>query len=69
MKVSKNSKYSVAKHQNTGKGKWFFGKKSHNAKKTEKGDPLVCASTVCYAEKEEKPFRLNSLCQLIQFGP
>ena len=46
----------------------FFRKKSHNAEKTERGDPLVSPGMVCYAEKEEKPFWLSSLGQMIQFG-
>ena len=37
-------------------------------KKTEKGDPLGSRGTVCYAEKEEKPFWFSSLGQMIQFG-
>ena len=33
--------HSVAKHQTIEGGKiYIFGKKSHNAKKTERGDPL-----------------------------
>ena len=32
------------------------------------GDPLVSPGTVCYAEKEENPFRFSSLGQMIEFG-
>ena len=31
------------------------------------GDPLVSPGTVCYAEKEGKPFWFNSLGQMVQF--
>ena len=37
-------------------------------KKTERGDPLVSPGTICYAEKQEKPFWFSSLGQMIQFG-
>ena len=64
--------HSVAKNQkNEGGpfGEFFFEKKSHNAEKNSKGDdPLVFPGIVCYAEKEEKPFWLSSLGQMIQFG-
>ena len=62
MKVSKNSKYQT--HEKPKRRNWhasekfgfkIFRKKSHNAEKTERGDPLVSPGTVCYAEKEEKP--------------
>ena len=46
----------------------FFRKKSHNAEKTERGDPSVSSGNVCYAEQEEKPFWFSSLGQMIQFG-
>ena len=45
-----------------------FRNKSHNAKKTERGDPLVSVGVVCYAEKEEKPFLLSSLGQMSHLG-
>ena len=45
----------------------FFEKKSHNAEKKLKGDPLVSPGIVCYAEKEVKPFWFSSLGQIIQF--
>ena len=45
----------------------FFRKKCHNAKKLKR-DPLVSPGTVCYAEKEKKPFWFSSLGQMIQFG-
>ena len=47
----------------------IFGKKSRNAEKTEKGDPLVSPGIVCYAEKQEKPFWFSSLGQIVQFDP
>ena len=47
--------------------KKFFGK-SHNAEKTERGDPLVSPGMVCYAGKQEKPFWFSSLGQIVQFG-
>ena len=46
----------VAEHQKIGGGTlWeiFFEKKSHNAEKTERGDPLVSPGIVCYTEKKE----------------
>ena len=46
----------------------FFGKKSHNAEKTEREDPLVSPGMVCYAGKQEKPFWFSSLGQMVQFG-
>ena len=49
-------------------GIFFFQKKPHNAEKTESGDPLVSPGTVCYAEKQEKPFWFSSLAQMVQFG-
>ena len=62
----------VAKHQKIKGGtlweKIFFRKKSHNAEKTERGDPLVSPGMVCYAEKQEKPFWFSSLGQIVQFG-
>ena len=45
-------------------GRIFFGKKSHSAKKTERGDFLVSPGMVCYAEKEEKLFWFRSLGQM-----
>ena len=47
--------------------KKFFGKKSHNAEKKQKGDPLVSPSTVYYAEKQEKPIWFSSLGEMVQF--
>ena len=49
-------------------GNCFSGKKSHNPKKTEKGDSLVSCGMVCYAGKQEKPFWFISLGQMMQFG-
>ena len=49
-------------------GKFFFGKKSHNAEKTERGASLVSPGMVCYAGKQEKPFWFSSLGQMVQFG-
>ena len=40
---------------------------SHNAEKTERGDPLVSPGIVSYAEKEEILFWFSSLGQMIQF--
>ena len=50
------------------KGDLLGQKKSHNVEKTEREDSLVCPGMVCYAEKEEEPFRFSSLGQMIQFG-
>ena len=48
---------------------FFSGKKvSQCRKKTERGDPLVLPGMVCYAGKQEKPFWLSSLGQMVQFG-
>ena len=62
----------VAKHQKIEEGTvWgiFSRKKSHNAKKTENGDPLISPGIVCYSKKKEgKPFWFSSLGQMIQFG-
>ena len=50
-------------------GKNFFPeKKSQNAEKTERGNPLVSPGMVCYAGKQEKPFWFSSLDQIVQFG-
>ena len=50
-------------------GKFFLRKKSLAVpKKYERGDPLVSAGMVCYAEKQKKPFWLGSLGQIVQFG-
>ena len=55
----------VAKHQKIKRGilwgNFFPEKKSHNAEKTERGDPLVSPGMVCYAGKQEKPFWFSSL--------
>ena len=48
--------------------KFFLEKKSHNAEKTERGDPLVSPGMVSYAGKQEKPFWFSSLGQIVQFG-
>ena len=52
----------VSKDQKTEGGAFgaFFQKKSHNAKNTERGNPLVSPGTVCYAEKQGKPFWFSS---------
>ena len=53
---------AVTKHQKLKGGPFGLKKiserKSHNAerKKIERGDSLVSPGTVCYAEKQEKPF-------------
>ena len=49
-------------------GESLFRKKVSQCQKTERGDSLVSPGIVCYAEKEEKLFLFNSLCQMIQFG-
>ena len=49
-------------------GENFSEKKSRSAEKNWKGDPLVSPGMVCYAEKQEKPFWLSSLGQMVQFG-
>ena len=46
----------------------FFEKNLTKPKKTERGGTLVSSGTVCYAEKQEKPFWFSSLGQMIQFG-
>ena len=46
--------------------KKIFRKKSQNAKKTEKGDPLVSPGMVYHAEKEAKLFWFSSLSQMSQ---
>ena len=46
----------------------FLKKKSHNAEKILKGDPLESSGFVFYAEKHKKPFRFSSLSQMFQFG-
>ena len=48
--------------------KFFLEKKSHNAEKTERVDPLVSPGMVCYAGKQEKPFWFGSLGQIVQSG-
>ena len=55
----------VAKHHKKLKGP--FGETFTMPKNTERGDPLVSAGTVCYAEKQEIPFRFSSLGQMVQF--
>ena len=49
-------------------GEKISPKKSHNAEKTESGDPLVSPGMICYAGKQEKPFWFSSLGQMVQFG-
>ena len=49
-------------------GKFFFEKKSRSAEKNERGEPLVSPGMVCYAEKQENPFLVQSLDQIVQFG-
>ena len=39
-----------------------FQKKSHNAEKTERGDPLVSPGIIFYAEKKDKLPYFISLC-------
>ena len=58
--------HSVAKHQKKCRGHLlgnFFSRKKSLAvpKKNERGEPLVSPGTVCYAEKQEKPFWFSSL--------
>ena len=49
--------------------KIFFPEiKSHNAKKTEMGDPLVSPCMVCYAGKQEKTFLVQFASPKEQFG-
>ena len=64
--------HSFAKHHKVEEGPFgevFFRKQSlAMPKKTEKGDLLVSPGTVCYAEKQEKPFWFSSLDQIVQFG-
>ena len=36
--------------------KFFFSKKTHNAEKSERGDPLVSPGMVCYAVKQKNLF-------------
>ena len=63
--------HSVANYQkNAGGtlwGKIFFEKKSRSAEKNERGESLVSPGMVCYAEKQEKPFRFSSLDQIVHF--
>ena len=44
-----------------------FSKKSLTMPKKTEGDSLVSLGTVCYAEKQEKPFWFSSLGQMLQF--
>ena len=57
--------HSVAKHKKKCRGDlWgiFFRKKCLAVPKLkERGEPLVSPGTVCYAEKQEKPFWFSSL--------
>ena len=61
--------HSVAKHQKI-EGGPFEEKilliKNLTIPKKLKGDPLVSPGTVCYAEKQEKPFWFSSLGQMVQ---
>ena len=63
---------SVAKHfkkieRGTLCERKFFEKKSHNAEKTEKKEPLVSPGIVCCADKKYQLFWLSSLGQMVQF--
>ena len=49
-------------------GKNFPEKSLAVPKKNWKGDPLVSPGMVCYAGKQEKPFWLSSLGQMVKFG-
>ena len=50
-------------------GEKIFRKKvSQCRKKLKGGDPLVSPGMVCYAGKQEKPFWLSSLGQMVKFG-
>ena len=62
--------HSVAKDQKNEGGLFedFSRKKSHNAERKLKEDPLVSSDIVCYAEKEEKPILFSSLGQMIQLA-
>ena len=42
-------------------------KKVSQCQKKPERDPLVSPGTVCYAEKQEKPFWVSSLGQMVQF--
>ena len=67
----KGGTLSHFQHPKYGRGSFGeknFSKKSHNAEKNCKGDPLVSPGIVCYAEKDEVPFWFSSLGQMIQFG-
>ena len=48
--------------------KFFPEKMSGSAEKNERGDPLVSHSMICYVGKQEKPFWLSSLDEIVQFG-
>ena len=52
---------NIKKMQGDPLAKFFFRKKSRSAEKNERGEPLVSPGTVCYAEKQEKPFWFSSL--------
>ena len=69
--------YSVAKYQKTRKGDSFealknFRKKSHNAEKNQKGDPLVSSGFVGYVKKVKNergtPFALISADRTWPYG-
>ena len=60
--LQKNSKYQKLKRPFGGKTL----KKSLNAKKPERGDPLVSPGIVCYAEKKEQLLYFSSLCEMVQ---
>ena len=46
----------------------IFREKVSQCQKKLKGDALVSPGTVCYAEKQDKPFWLSSLGEMIQFN-
>ena len=52
---------NIKKMQGGPFGEIFFEKKSRSVEKNEWGEPLVSPGTVCYAEKQEKPFWFSSL--------
>ena len=69
--------YSVAKYQKTRKGDYFetlknFEKKSHNAEKIERGDPLISSGFVGYVKivKNERgdSFALTSADRTWPYG-
>ena len=57
---------NIKKMQGDPLGKIFFRKVSQCRKKW-KGESLVSSGMVCYAEKQEKPFWISSLDQIVHF--